>query len=61
MKQKIYIKLFEGAEPLVIKEQGDWIDLKKPITLVHQSIGEPHLGQVTTGPLTIYLHSGLLH
>ena len=28
MKQKIYIKLFEGAEPLVIKEQGDWIDLK---------------------------------
>ena len=28
MKQKIYIKLFEGAEPLSIKKQGDWIDLK---------------------------------
>lgn len=28
MKQKIYIKLFDGAEPLVIKEQGDWIDLR---------------------------------
>ena len=28
MKQKIYVKLFEGAEPLEIKEKGDWIDLR---------------------------------
>lgn len=28
MKLKIQIKLFEGAEPLEIKEQGDWFDLK---------------------------------
>lgn len=28
MKQKIYVKLFDGAEKLTIKEQGDWIDLK---------------------------------
>lgn len=28
MKQKIYVKLFDGAEPLEIKEKGDWIDLK---------------------------------
>lgn len=28
MKLKILIKLFEGAEPLEIKEQGDWFDLK---------------------------------
>ena len=33
MKQKIYIKLFEGAEPLVIKEQGDWIDLKTRVDI----------------------------
>ena len=33
MKQKIYIKLFEGAEPLVIKEQGDWIDLKTRVNV----------------------------
>lgn len=28
MKLKIQIKLFEGAEPLELKEQGDWFDLK---------------------------------
>lgn len=28
MKQKIYVKLFDGAEPLEIKEKGDWIDLR---------------------------------
>lgn len=33
MKQKIYIKLFEGAEPLSIKEQGDWIDLKTRVNV----------------------------
>ena len=33
MKQKIYIKLFEGAEPLSIKKQGDWIDLKTRVNV----------------------------
>lgn len=28
MKQKIYVRLFDDAEKLTIKPQGEWIDLK---------------------------------